>query len=66
MSWFKISWLAVALVVGSGGGLAVPARAEAPPQTRQVRVNGVDLTFIEQGSGAPIVFVHGAWIDLRF
>jgi pimeloyl-ACP methyl ester carboxylesterase len=66
MSWFKISGLAVALVVGSGGGLAVPARAEAPPQTRQVRVNGVDLTYIEQGSGAPVVFVHGAWIDLRF
>jgi hypothetical protein len=30
MSWLKISGLAVALVVGSGGGLAVPARAEAP------------------------------------
>jgi pimeloyl-ACP methyl ester carboxylesterase len=66
MSWFKISWLAAALVVVSGGGLAVRARAEAPPQTRQVRVNGVDLTFIEQGSGASVVFVHGAWIDLRF
>ena len=64
MSWFKISWLAVALVVGSGGGLAVPARAEAPPQTRQVRVNGVVLTCIEQGSGAPVVFVHGAWLDV--
>ena len=66
MSRIRILWIAVTLLVVIGGGLAVPARAEAPPQTRQVRVNSVDLTYIEQGTGAPVVFVHGAWIDLRF
>ena len=32
---------------------------------RQLRANGVDLSYIEQGTGAPVVFVHGAWMDLR-
>jgi pimeloyl-ACP methyl ester carboxylesterase len=32
----------------------------------QLRVNGVDLSYIEQGAGAPVVFVHGAWMDLRY
>ena len=33
---------------------------------RQLRVNGVDLSYIEQGRGTPVVFVHGAWMDLRY
>jgi pimeloyl-ACP methyl ester carboxylesterase len=33
---------------------------------RQRRVNGVDLSYIDQGTGAPVVFVHGAWMDLRY
>jgi len=33
---------------------------------RQLRVNGVDLFYIEEGTGAPVVFVHGAWMDLRY
>jgi pimeloyl-ACP methyl ester carboxylesterase len=32
----------------------------------QLRVDGVDLSYIEQGTGAPVVFVHGAWMDLRY
>jgi pimeloyl-ACP methyl ester carboxylesterase len=32
----------------------------------QLRVNGVDLTYIDQGVGMPVVFVHGAWMDLRY
>jgi pimeloyl-ACP methyl ester carboxylesterase len=31
-----------------------------------LRVNGVDLSYIEQGTGSPVVFVHGAWMDLRY
>ena len=37
-------------------------RAQA---TKDVEVNGVRLQYIEQGSGEPIVFVHGAPHDLR-
>ena len=32
----------------------------------QRRVNGVELSYIEQGTGTPVVFVHGAWMDLRY
>src|SRR5262249_36465005 len=34
--------------------------------TRQLPVNGVDLSYVDQGSGAPVVFVHGGFLDLRF
>jgi pimeloyl-ACP methyl ester carboxylesterase len=32
----------------------------------QLRVNGVELSYIDQGVGTPVVFVHGAWMDLRY
>ena len=32
---------------------------------KEVEINGVRLEYIEQGSGEPIVFVHGAAHDLR-
>jgi pimeloyl-ACP methyl ester carboxylesterase len=32
----------------------------------QLRVNGVDLSYIEQGAGSPVVFAHGAWMDLHY
>jgi pimeloyl-ACP methyl ester carboxylesterase len=32
----------------------------------EMRVNGVELCYIDQGAGAPVVFVHGAWMDLRY
>ena len=37
-------------------------RAQA---AKEVEVNGVRLQYVEQGSGEPIVFVHGAPHDLR-
>lgn len=60
----KSVWLAVVLVM-SGGLALLLAQNEAPPQTRQLRANGVDLSYVEQGKGAPVVFVHGAVGDLR-
>lgn len=33
---------------------------------RQLRMNDVDLSYIEQGTGMPVVFVHGARMDLRY
>jgi pimeloyl-ACP methyl ester carboxylesterase len=32
----------------------------------QLQANGIDLSYIEQGTGIPVVFVHGAWMDLRY
>jgi pimeloyl-ACP methyl ester carboxylesterase len=32
---------------------------------KEIEVNGVRLSYVEQGSGEPVVFVHGAFSDLR-
>ena len=32
----------------------------------EVRVNDADLFYIDQGAGAPVLFVHGAWMDHRY
>lgn len=36
-----------------------------PPTVRQASVNGVSLMYLEQGQGAPVVFVHGVLSDYR-
>lgn len=35
------------------------------PPVKQMKVNGVELAYVEQGSGVPVVFVHGAVGDWR-
>src|SRR5262245_24426970 len=35
------------------------------PLAKEIEVNGVRLSYVEQGAGEPIVFVHGAFSDLR-
>ena len=37
----------------------------ASPATKEVGVNGITMTYVEEGSGEPIIFVHGAVSDLR-
>ena len=37
----------------------------AAVQFRQVRINGVELPYEEQGQGVPVVFVHGSMTDYR-
>ena len=64
MLWLRTLWLVVVVVLSSG--LAWQAWAVESPQTRQLHVNGVDLSYLDQGTGAPVVFVHGAFSDLRF
>src|SRR5260221_8403842 len=39
------------------------AHATDPPQIKQASVNGVNLTYEEQGQGKPVVFVPGAVAD---
>lgn len=34
-------------------------------QIKQARVNGVELPYIEEGQGVPVVFVHGSMTDYR-
>jgi pimeloyl-ACP methyl ester carboxylesterase len=49
----------------SRGGQGTPS-TEPSATSRQLPVAGVDLSYIEQGTGAPVVFVHGAFSDLRY
>jgi pimeloyl-ACP methyl ester carboxylesterase len=43
----------------------VPSTAMCGPSAKEMEVNGVRLSYVEQGSGEPVVFVHGAFSDLR-
>ena len=45
--------------------IALPSNATSAPLTKVIGVDGVRLTYVEQGSGEPIVLVHGAFSDLR-
>ena len=55
----------VATVIGLASAAAI-AQTGAPSQPLKIRANGVDLSYVSQGSGAPVVFVHGAVTDLRY
>lgn len=37
-----------------------------PPGVKVLRVNGYDMAYVEQGSGVPVVLVHGALVDYRY
>jgi pimeloyl-ACP methyl ester carboxylesterase len=45
--------------------LVVPTSATSAPLAKEIEVNDVRLSYVEQGAGEPIVFVHGAFSDLR-
>jgi pimeloyl-ACP methyl ester carboxylesterase len=47
-------------------GALLAAQTAAPPQMQKLSANGVDLAYVEEGRGEPVVFVHGAIADLRF
>lgn len=57
-----LSLLTPALLVLVTAGAA---EAAAGPVAKEAEVNGVRLTYVEQGSGTPMVLVHGAVADLR-
>jgi pimeloyl-ACP methyl ester carboxylesterase len=61
----KGAWLAVACVL-IGAASLLTAQTAAPSKPRQLTANGVELTYVDEGKGAPVVFVHGALSDLRF
>jgi esterase len=37
-----------------------------PPGVSAVRVNGYDMAYVEKGTGAPVVLIHGAMNDFRY
>jgi non-heme chloroperoxidase len=46
------------------GAVAAPLLGQADP-VRRSAVNGTTLAWVEEGSGPPVVFVHGSGADLR-
>ena len=60
---FTMLWSCVAL----GGTTAIARAASGPqaPEVKVVRAGKVELHYVEQGRGVPIVFVHGSVDDYR-
>lgn len=54
-----------AAIIGLAG-VAVIAQTGTSPAPQRISANGTELSYVSQGSGAPVVFVHGAVADLRF
>jgi pimeloyl-ACP methyl ester carboxylesterase len=54
-----------AAIIGLAGVAAI-AQTGAPPAPQLISANGTRVSYVSQGSGAPVVFVHGAVADLRF
>lgn len=50
------------LLAGYQSGPATSAETQV---NKKMTVNGTSLAYVEQGKGAPVVFVHGAFSDLR-
>jgi len=46
-------------------GLSFSVKAAEPPAPRVAQVNGVELHYIEKGSGPAVIFVHGGLEDYR-
>ncbi|MFW2439217.1 MAG: alpha/beta fold hydrolase [Arenicellales bacterium] len=38
---------------------------ELPSEVKTVQVNGYDMSYVERGSGTPVIFVHGSLSDYR-
>ena len=58
------------LVICLALGVALPQpvlaqESKGQASTRHVRVNGVELSYLDQGRGIPVVFVHGSLEDYR-
>jgi pimeloyl-ACP methyl ester carboxylesterase len=57
-------WIVTSLVL-LAGCQAHQSGTMGSPVIRQAEVNNVKLTYLEQGRGEPVVFVHGAMSDFR-
>lgn len=57
--WHAVRVTALASVVG------MPLSAQEQMEIKHLPVEGASLSYVEQGSGTSVVFVHGALSDLR-
>ena len=52
-------------VIVAAQDFKVASVGEKPSQLKNVRVNGVELHYLENGKGVPVIFVHGGLDDYR-
>src|SRR5262245_11819663 len=62
----KIIALAAASAILISGHRSLHERPFDQPTLKEVSVNGTTIRYVEQGRGAPVVFVHGAISDHRY
>ncbi|MFL6588881.1 MAG: alpha/beta fold hydrolase [Chthoniobacterales bacterium] len=55
----------VCLAVVAASALVASFSCPGAEPLRHVRVNGVELHYLEQGRGIPVLFVHGGLVDYR-
>jgi hypothetical protein len=67
MNFSKITTLfAMVTCIALLGGIAsTQTTSPVASAVKQMSVNGADLVYLEQGKGAQVVFVHGAFSDHR-
>src|SRR5690349_13241165 len=58
------TFIALGLALIASGCQFTPVAPERP-EIRRVQVNGTELTYVDQGRGTPVVFVHGSAGDWR-
>ena len=58
--------LRLSILFATIAAAVVIAQQNEPAPVRHMRANGIDLEYVEQGKGTPVVFVHGAVSDLRY
>ena len=54
-----------ALVLLASGCQSAPDSTTAAPKPKQALIEGVTLSYVDEGRGPSVVFVHGAFTDHR-
>ena len=60
-----VAILVTCLSLAGGLGFARAAGASPAPEVKVVRAGDVELHYVEQGNGVPVIFVHGSVDDYR-
>jgi pimeloyl-ACP methyl ester carboxylesterase len=63
MKKLLVAMVYLTILLAASRSTAEPERS--PPASKQVSVNGTVLTYVDEGHGIPVVFVHGAYSDHR-